>query len=208
MPGKIGLGLGGTIMSSSSPAVTIDDYLWDLVSAHNLQPLASGTVSDFHDTWDLTNTVDYMPEASPDDEGYWDDMPELITNGQFDTDSDWNRTNTTIGSSGVLNFASSGLAKFAFQDNVVEAGSSYVIKLTVVRASGTLSVLFGTGGSGVSGISNITASGTYTFTTPPLTSTEAGSGRFWAGYTGASDNFVGTVDNVSVTEYAIRPLDV
>jgi len=71
MSGKLGLGLGGTIMSSSSPAATIDDYLWDLVSSGNLEPLASGTVSDFHDTWDLDG-VDYTPEAVPGDEGYWD----------------------------------------------------------------------------------------------------------------------------------------
>ena len=90
----------------------------------------------------------------------------------------------------------------------MEVGNSYEVTLTVNRTSGTLSVLFGTGGSSVSGVSSITASGTYTFITTPLTSAQSGNGRFWAGYTSASDNFIGTVDNVSVKEYAISPKSV
>ena len=127
---------------------------------------------------------------------------------QVDPNDRWTLSNTTI-SNGALTFTdNSSAAQYAFQDNVVEVGNSYEVTLTVNRTSGTLNLLFGTGGSGVSGVSSITASGTYTFRTSPLTSVEAGSGRFWAGYTSASDNFIGTVDNVTVTEYAITPLDV
>ena len=73
----IGLGMGSAatmaIGGSGGAAVVIEDYMWELVSAGNLQPLASGTVSDFHDTWDLDGT-DYMPQTttSVSDEGYWD----------------------------------------------------------------------------------------------------------------------------------------
>jgi len=51
----------------------IEDYFWEIVSAGNVTPLASGTVSNFHDTWELDGT-DYMPHptASVSDEGYWD----------------------------------------------------------------------------------------------------------------------------------------
>ena len=69
----LGLGLSIESVVSSEAAVVIEDYLWELASAGNLTPLASGTVSDFHDTWDLDGT-DYMPqtEATVGDVGYWD----------------------------------------------------------------------------------------------------------------------------------------
>ena len=72
-----GLGLGlSTIaeaIGGSATAVIIEDYMWELASAGNLTPLAAGTVSDFHDTWDLDGT-DYTPQttATVGDEGYWD----------------------------------------------------------------------------------------------------------------------------------------
>lgn len=71
----LGLGLSGLseALGSGTTAVVIEDYMWELASAGNLQPLASGTVSDFHDTWDLDGT-DYTPQttATVSDEGYWD----------------------------------------------------------------------------------------------------------------------------------------
>ena len=74
MPG-LGLGLSGLseALGSGAAAVVIEDYMWELASAGNLTPLASGTVSDFHDTWDLDSN-DYMPqtEATVGAEGYWD----------------------------------------------------------------------------------------------------------------------------------------
>ena len=201
------MGLSSSLsVFAETPAVVIEDFLFESTTSGELTPLATGTVVDYHDTWDL-DTNDYMPEVSPEDEGYWDDFSNIVTNGGFDADSDWDKSNTTI-SGGVAVFATSGSAKYIRQDSVVETGNSYVIKLTVVRTSGTLQILFGTGGATVSGVSSITASGTYTFTTPPLTSTEAGSGRFWPGYTTSGDNFIGTIDNVSVTEYAIQPQEV
>jgi len=328
----MGLMLGDNMMADSTPVV-IEDYFFDSLVVNELTPIATGGVSDFHDTWDLDGT-DYTPEASPDDEGYWDDLPnvvlngdyeelgsELVTNGTFDADSNWtkgtgwtisggsascdgtqtsdstlvtsssisgiqnkpvkfsfelsnctsgtisatvqgtggqefsgvsqNKTYTThitsVDSTALITFTASsdfvgdidnisvkqvdpndrwGLsntaiedgaltftdnssaAQYAFQDNVVAEGNVYEITLTVNRTSGTLKMLFGTGGSSVSGISDITSSGTYTFITTPLTSGQSGNGRFWPGYTSASDNFIGTVDNVTVREYAITPLDV
>ena len=71
----LGLGLStmGGAVGHDTAAVVIEDYMWELASAGNLTPLASGTVSDFHDTWDLDGT-DYMPQltTSVGDEGYWD----------------------------------------------------------------------------------------------------------------------------------------
>ena len=73
VPLGLGLSITGATEGDSSVAVVIEDYMWELLSAGNLTPLASGTVSDFHDTWDLDGT-DYMPqtEATVGDEGYWD----------------------------------------------------------------------------------------------------------------------------------------
>ena len=78
----MGLGLGiavvaGNLMGQgSSSAAVIEDYMWEIhttAGAGNLTPLEKGTVSDFHDTWDLDGT-DYMPQLTTTvgDEGYWD----------------------------------------------------------------------------------------------------------------------------------------
>jgi|TARA_R100000049_G_C1919430_1_gene64973 hypothetical protein len=71
-PLGIGIGLGSS-MGGDDTAVVIEDYMWELLSAGNLAPLAAGTVSDFHDTWDLDSN-DYMPQttATVAAEGYWD----------------------------------------------------------------------------------------------------------------------------------------
>ena len=69
--------IGGNFISPE--ATVIEDYMWSLASAGNLQPLATGVARDFHDTWDLDGT-DYMPQlvvatdtaAAVSDEGYWD----------------------------------------------------------------------------------------------------------------------------------------
>ena len=72
----IGLGLGSAAAmapGSDTAAVVIEDYMWEIATSGELTPLASGTVNDFHDTWDLDGT-DYMPQttATVGDEGYWD----------------------------------------------------------------------------------------------------------------------------------------
>ena len=69
------LGLGHGIHANLAviAGVAIEDYMWELDGAGSLKPLATGTVSDFHDTWDLDGT-DYTPAAvgAIGDEGYWD----------------------------------------------------------------------------------------------------------------------------------------
>ena len=70
----LGIGMSGSTWGGgSTTAVVIEDYFWELDGAGSLKPLASGTVSDFHDTWDLDGT-DYTPQTttSVSDEGYWD----------------------------------------------------------------------------------------------------------------------------------------
>jgi hypothetical protein len=57
---------------------------------------------------------------------------ELVTNGSFDTDSDWslNDASVTI-SDGTLNFSNSPLNKFATQGNTV-VGKTYKVQFTIV----------------------------------------------------------------------------
>ncbi len=59
----------GEDLIAASTAVVIEDYMFDSSVVGELTPEESP--SDFHDTWDLDGT-DFTPEASPDDEGYWD----------------------------------------------------------------------------------------------------------------------------------------
>ena len=72
-PLGLGLSITGATEGDSSIAVVIEDYMWEVPTAGELTPLALGTVSDFHDTWDLDGT-DYTLAAigSISDEGYWD----------------------------------------------------------------------------------------------------------------------------------------
>ena len=80
-PLGLGLSITGATEADTSVAVVIEDYMWEIhttAGAGFLTPLAVGTVSDFHDTWDLltiSSTNDsYQPQtvATVGDEGYWD----------------------------------------------------------------------------------------------------------------------------------------
>ena len=79
-PLGLGMMIGGSVYGATSPAVVIEDYFWEIhttAGAGYLTPLARGTVSDFHDTWDLitiSTAGHYQPQtvATVSDEGYWD----------------------------------------------------------------------------------------------------------------------------------------
>ena len=76
----MGMGSGLAIFTDNQ-AVVIEDYMFDASTAGELTLEASP--SDFHDTWDLDGT-DFMPEASPDDEGYWDDFENIVLNHNYE----------------------------------------------------------------------------------------------------------------------------
>ena len=125
---------------------------------------------------------------------------------QVDPNDRWSLTNTTI-SDGVLNFPdNSSAAKFALHSNtsMMDIGSSYEITLTVNKtAGGVLKVLSGTGASVLTPDVSISSSGTQTFR---VTNNTNGGKLFL--YTTAGENFQGTVDNVTVREYAVQPKDI
>tara|TARA_R110000744_G_C19128959_1_gene536836 strand:- start:34 stop:345 length:312 start_codon:yes stop_codon:yes gene_type:complete len=78
----MGMG-GGLAVFTENQAVVIEDYLFSgppyytggpdgISGTGQLTFPPAGTKKDFHDTWDLDASSDYMPEADPSDEGFWD----------------------------------------------------------------------------------------------------------------------------------------
>tara|TARA_R110002124_G_scaffold66788_1_gene181600 strand:+ start:348 stop:941 length:594 start_codon:yes stop_codon:yes gene_type:complete len=197
MAPMMGLGASLSTAVSERTAVVIEDYMFDSSTAGELTPEVSP--SDFHDTWDLDGT-DFTPEALPDDEGYWDIMPELVTNGGFDADSGWSHTRGSWAiSGGTLNTTSE--TDYCHQDISDQSNITMEVIFTVTAVSagsvqfrifGDSSTTLGTARSTV---------GTFTeFIQFP--SDHNGS----IGFQGSS--FTGSIDNLSITEFAIRPLDV
>ena len=127
------MGIGASIsLYTETPAVTIEDFMFERVASGEVAPLPSP--KDNNDAWDLDGT-DFTPEAAPDDEGFWDDFEnvvlngdyeelgsELVTNGGFDTDSNW----TFAGTNGSI---SNGVGVFP------DTSNSFIIQSSVVPAS-------------------------------------------------------------------------
>ena len=101
---RLGIGMPLVATATEAAVLTIDDFVWDIVSSSNLNPLdTSGTLNDTSNIWDYDGT-NIMPEEDPDSEGVWErpsnivlnhDYADLganvVINGDFDADSDWNR---------------------------------------------------------------------------------------------------------------------
>jgi len=151
---KMGMGTSVSTAVSERTAVVIEDYMFDASTAGELKPEESP--KDFHDTWDLDGT-DFTPEASPDDEGYWDDFEnivlngnyeelgsELVTNGNFATDSDWTKEAGWSISDNKANFNTTGNS--TIQQNLsVTTGKTYRIQITGQITSGQLKLAAGSG---------------------------------------------------------------
>lgn len=210
MPGKLGLGLGDNLMSTTT-AVVIEDYFFDRIIVDTLsclEPLASGSVVDVHDTWDLDG-VDYMPEASPDDEGYWDSGANIITgftNGSTYAFS----TLVTSGNDITSAIISSAFAGAASNGVTLAAGDVVTVTFNYTKNSGDdLRVLFASSANGaaasVSNIVNISASGlqSHEFT---ITATGTAYLQLGTGNSGHSINFSAT--DISADIFEITPLDV
>ena len=113
---------------------------------------------------------------------------ELVTNGTFDTDSDWTKASGVTISGGVANFSNVATSSALYQSANVSVGETYEITADVTVVSGTLQLrLFGYTGS----LLNISTSGTYSVTQT------LDSANFNIGV-GCGGPFTGTVDNISV----------
>ena len=159
----MGMGTSVSTAVSERTAVIIEDYMFDAAVAGELTPEESP--SDFHDTWDLDGT-DFTPEASPDDEGYWDDFEnivlngdyeelgsELVTNGDFSSFTGDNPDNFTVlnedadnfvtESSGQLRMVSDNSATIAIRANPIDmltTGKVYKVSVDLTFTTGTLDI--------------------------------------------------------------------
>ena len=120
---------------------------------------------------------------------------DLVTNGGFDTDSDWSKgTGWTI-SGGTANSDGTSGSNNLSQSGILEVGKQYKIDITVSNyVSGNVEV-----SAGASPRDTMTANGTYTFyqTCTPSTT-------FYI----IANSFDGSVDNVSVKEWTASDMDV
>ena len=111
--------------------------------------------------------------------------PDLVTNGDFATDSDWSKgAGWTIFNGKASNDGSSGNLQ---QSSILEIGKVYLITVTVSDyVSGNVQVSAGAGPRGI-----VSANGTYTFI-----QTAQNNSSFYL----VSSAFVGSVESVSVQE--------
>jgi hypothetical protein len=120
------------------------------------------------------------------------DGVELVTNGDFATDTDWTKgANTTI-SGGTLNSTAIGVYVIANQGGVVSQSLYYKWTVTYTITSGGIRL---GDSSNVWAGSDQTASGTYTGFVQAASTAD---GNLYM--TSPSSNFIGSVDNVSVIE--------
>jgi hypothetical protein len=116
--------------------------------------------------------------------------PQLVTNGTFDTDTDWTKgTGWTIAAGVATKIA--GVASLLSQSETLVAGKTYRVVYTITRSAGSITPQF-RGGSTISGTARA-SSGTYVdFIT-------AVSGNNSLAFD-ATSLFAGTVDNVYMRE--------
>ena len=198
------MGIGASIgLYTETPAVTIEDFMFELATTGELAPLASP--KDNHDTWDLDGT-DFTPEVSPGDEGFWDDSEdivlngnyeelgsELVTNGGFDTDSNWTFAGTNASISNGVGVFPDTSNSFIIQSNVIaESVKTYKLVYEVTKTNeGNLFLAGGSSGFGTVSLTNTV--GTHT---KFITSNGSQRNLQFGNQTG----FVGEIDNISLKQ--------
>lgn len=130
----------------------------------------------------------------------------LVVNGDFTTDSDWNLTNVTGGGASIntnddtLVFTN-GLGYVQSNDYILENGKRYIVKIDIESvSSGLIKVVAGADGSTYS--PDYTAGGLYIHYFTPTTT----HGKFEI-YTGSSSTSA-IINSVSVEEYAQETPDI
>ena len=127
---------------------------------------------------------------------------ELITNGDFATDSDWTKAGLATIGSGAANFVDGGANTYSYirQNISQEVGKSYQVTFEIKNyVSGGLQLLL----EGQGAFGNYSANGTYTVTlnSPTLN----GYIEFSRNFSGGTFSF--SIDNVSVKEAIDADLD-
>ncbi len=123
------------------------------------------------------------------------DGPELITNGSFDTDSDWTKgVGWSISGGAAVCDGTQTAASYLQQDTNppgpgTKLNKNYKVTYTITRSAGTFKVYIGNQGG-----ADRTSAGTYEDFITPI------NGVYDTIYIGASSDFVGTVTIISVVE--------
>ena len=123
-------------------------------------------------------------------EGFSAESDELVTNGDFSSDSDWTKNNATI-SGGKANFSNAGAVSL-FQNIGVSSGFVKATFSVTDYTSGGLKVYVGGYSIDTSSI-EATSVGDYSV----VMDTSSGNGNL---IFGSSNNFTGSIDNVSVKQ--------
>jgi len=157
----------------------------------------STTLNDTSEVWDFDST-DIALEADPEDEGFWEEGSNIVTNGDFATDSDWSKgTGWTI-SDGKAHADVSSTAALS-QTLSTGAGNTYDVTLTISNlTAGSIQPQFG---GTLATPTSANSNGTHNF---KITATGSSSGLLLY----ALNTSAFSIDNITVKEYAITPLDV
>ncbi len=123
---------------------------------------------------------------------------ELVTNGTFDTDTDWTTTANTSISGGVLNFSGASYGESVSQDIGYTAGTPVAVTVDVTVTSGIIDIWLGGTATFDYQIIRATSSGSYT-------AYRVSSGTDGVLYVRSLQaGTTATIDNISVKE--INPL--
>mgnify|MGYP000300373353 CR=1 FL=1 len=226
-------GNGGLILSaaptSSSTSASIATgadqdliYVWGMQLEEDSRPtayivttnavvnVATNELNDVSNVWDFDGT-DIMLEVDPENEGAFEEATaNLVTNHDFTADSDWSLSNGASISGGQLTLPANSANISASQNIGDQTGNTLELTYTVVSSniSGGNFRLGGlSGGSVAPTVTNLTSSvGTHTVFIEVPTS---GSNNVLDIYLNSSVTSGSLVlDNVTVKEYAITPLNV
>ena len=69
--------------------------------------------------------------------------PELVTNGSFDTDSDWSKPTGATISGGILTYTAVASGQGSGQSPTISAGKTYKVSLDVLSIDGNCRIVFG-----------------------------------------------------------------
>ena len=212
-------GNGGLILSaaptSSSASASIATgadqdliYVWGMQLEEDSRPtayivttnavvnVATNELNDVSNVWDFDGT-DIMLEVDPENEGAFEEATaNLVTNGDFAADSNWTKqAGWTISGGKAVAVAPNSSGFNLSQSNVLTAGVPHEITFTVSnRTAGGVRFR----NSSVNGTTRNT-NGTFTEIITPAGHVFSLQGL---------DSFVGKIDNITVKEYAITPLNV
>jgi len=179
-----------------------DGFVSSYIPTSGSTVTVSTTLNDTSEVWDFDST-DIMLEADPEDEGFWEEGSnlvlnhdyeelgsELVTNGTFDTDSNWSKGTGWSISGGTANAISQGSFVNLIQSNVVQSGKTYEVTFTISNyVTGEAQPLVG-GTSVVGDGTSRSGNGTYTEYIKSDGTTFYIRGR----------SFTGSIDNVSVKQ--------